>query len=223
MLRSGVSVRGVSRGAGGVEELQLEGGERIEARSVVLAVPPATASGLLGGEVAVLEEWLEESTPIRAACLDLALSELPRPDRVFTLGIDEPYYLSVHSATARLHPSGGALVHVARYLGPEESLDRATVEGQLEALMDRVQPGWRDVLVERRLLPSMTVTHSVVEAGRPRPPVRPEADREVYLAGDWVGSEGMLADTSAASAVAAARAIAERISPRSAPMSEAVA
>ena len=46
--------------------------------------------------------------PVRAACLDLALSRLPRPDRNFALGLDRPLYLSVHSATAALAPPGAA-------------------------------------------------------------------------------------------------------------------
>jgi hypothetical protein len=80
-------------------------------------------------------------------------------------------------------------------------------------LLDLVQPGWRDVLDDRRFLPKMVVAHAVPTAamaglaGRPAPAV-PEIPR-LYVAGDWVGAEGMLADASFASAhEAAERALA---------------
>jgi hypothetical protein len=65
----------------------------------------------------------------------------------------------------------------------------------------------------------MTVAPSVPRAdeaglaGRPGVEVR---DRpSVFLAGDWVGPEGMLADASAASARAAARRVLEVLTTRS--------
>jgi hypothetical protein len=72
-----------------------------------------------------------------------------------------------------------------------------------------VQPGWRDVVVTRRYLPAMTVTHAVVTAaggglpGRPGPAL--SSLRGCWVAGDWVGPEGMLADASLASARRAAQ------------------
>jgi len=55
----------------------------------------------------------------------------------------------------------------------------------------------------RRFLPKMTVTHALVTpAGRPDVEVRPG----IYVAGDWVGDAGMLADAAAASAKRAASA-----------------
>ena len=46
-----------------------------------------------------------------------ALARLPQPRATFALGIDRPLYLSVHSAVAALAPAGGAMIHVAKYLG----------------------------------------------------------------------------------------------------------
>src|SRR3546814_19437837 len=54
---------------------------------------------------------------IRLVCLDVALSSLPDKDTLFALGIDRPLYFSVHSTHAKLAPEGGALIHVAKYLG----------------------------------------------------------------------------------------------------------
>ena len=77
--------------------------------------------------------------------------------------------------------------------------------------MDLVQPGWRDVVAQRRFLPNMLVANALPTAasggtaGRPGPCV-PGADN-LYVVGDWVGADGMLADASLASAKAAAELI----------------
>ena len=45
------------------------------------------------------------------------MSRLPAdPPRRFALGLDRPYYFSVHSAAARLAPEGISVVHVMKYL-----------------------------------------------------------------------------------------------------------
>lgn len=188
-------------------------GVPLKADAVLLAVDPTTASELVD-DAQVTKSWTT-STPVTAACLDVALSRLPNPRGTFALGIDKPYYLSVHSAWAQLTPKGGALVHVAKYQEDGKGSDDYDdirgarpndEERELEALLDRVQPGWRDVLVHRRFLPSMTVSNALVTPKRRRPePVTPI--RGLYIAGDWVGGEGLLSDAALTSARAAAKAI----------------
>ncbi len=187
-------------------------GESVEAAKVILALPPKAAADLVEGDVSTtLAEWAAAQQPVRAACLDLGLKTLPRSRNVFALGIDEPLYFSVHTAAARLAESGKAVVQVAKYLPVGEPVDAGSVEAELEALADLVQPGWRDYLEERRFLPEMVVTHAVVEArrggyaGRPGPAV-PGAE-DLFVVGDWVGAEGMLADASFASAERAAQLV----------------
>src|SRR5258707_1112299 len=81
----------------------------------------------------------------------------PAPHRLFALGIDRPLYYSVPSAYAQLTPSGGALIHVAKYGGD------SSAEPELEGLLDEMQPGWRDVVVHRRFLPAMVVSNAIAE------------------------------------------------------------
>ncbi len=189
-------------------------GTTFVAASVIIAAGPAEACALVkdGGNT-VLNEWEQAAIPVKAACLDLALEYLPQPRARFALGIDEPLYFSVHSATAKLAPAGGALIHAAKYLGPDASTDPKLVERELEQTLDLVQPGWRKAVVERRFLPKMTVTNALVTAaqgglaGRPGPAV-PGIDG-LYVAGDWVGPEGQLADASFASARLAVEMIAQ--------------
>ena len=210
----GAAVRAGVRVAKLVGEREISGvetqeGELIASDDVVLAVDPATCARLVDDRSPGLEKSLAGLRPVRAACLDLALSALPRPDRPFGLGLDEPYYLSVHSATAALAPPGGALIHVARYLTPGDDSDRDGREAQLEAFTDLVQPGWRDHVVHRQLMPAMTVTQTGFLHDRPRPSPRVPDVEGLWLAGDWIGDEGLLADAAANSA----RAVASQLAP----------
>jgi hypothetical protein len=191
-----------------VTGVRLASGTTLRAGHVVIAAGPAVAHAL-APESEALARAHALAVPVRAACLDLALTELPFPRRRFMLGIDEPLYVSVHSAYAALAPEGGAVVHAARYLAPDETGD----EGELERLVERLQPGFAKHVAIRRWLPSMTVTHAVVTAaqgglaGRISPAVSDVAG--LWVVGDWVGQEGMLADASLASAERAATEIIE--------------
>jgi phytoene dehydrogenase-like protein len=201
--------------------LRLAGGEtRTAGAAVVAAAPTDAAAVVYGAARATLERWADAATPVRAACLDVALTGLPAPRALFALGIDRRVYLSVHSAVARLAPAGVATVQVAKYLDPAVDDDPSVDERELEAVLDVVQPGWRLVLRERRFLPRMVVTNALVGAragglaGRPGPAV-PQAPG-LYVVGDWVGSVGMLADASLASADRAATLVARDAATRTA-------
>jgi phytoene dehydrogenase-like protein len=184
--------------------VRFRNGSRLTARAAVLAMGPEEASSLVqNGCHPELARWARESIPVRAACLDLALRGLPYPRRRFALGIDRPLYLSVHSAVAALAPEGGALVHLLHYLPGGEAGDPELVQRELADLMTLIQPGWQERVVHQRFLPHVTVSHRVVSArdgglaGRPGPAV--PGTRNLYVAGDWVGREGQLADASLAS------------------------
>jgi phytoene dehydrogenase-like protein len=199
---------------GAVRSVALADGSTIGASGVVLAVSPAAAAALVPG-VPALAAHAARAVPVRAACLDLCLSRLPLPGRLLALGLDRPLYLSVHSASARLAPEGAAVVHLATYLtGSEVDGDP---EAELSALMERVQPGYREVLVERRFLPSMVVHQALATAAdgglAGRPGVEVPGVRGLTLAGDWVGAEGMLADAALASARGAAAALSGEAAP----------
>jgi len=189
-------------------------GAPLKAGAVILAVDPITASELVE-DAQITKTWMAMK-PVTAACLDLALSRLPNPKNTFALGIDQPYYYSVHSKWAQLTPRGGALIHMVKYKKEGRgSDDYDDIRGarpnadevELEDVLDRLQPGWRDVLVHRRFLPAMTVTNALVTPSMRRPePVTPI--RGLYIAGDWVGNEGgFLSDAALTSARAAAKAI----------------
>ncbi len=206
---SGANVVAIEHGDR-VAGVRLADGTRHDARAVVAAVDPATATTLAAAD-GRLKCSLPEFTPVRTACLDVALSRLPDPAATVALGVDVPLYLSVHSASAELSPPGGALIHAAKYLPTADSTDPAVNKAELRALLDLMQPGWRDVLVAERFLPRMTVSHALVAARdgglAGRPDVAVAKLPGLYVAGDWVGPEGMLADAALASASRAAQMI----------------
>jgi phytoene dehydrogenase-like protein len=198
-----------------VRGVRLADGAFYAAQSVVIAADPSEACELIeGGEGTVLSKWAKAAIPVRAACLNVALEYLPEPRALFALGVDRPLYFSVHSAAAKLAPENGVVIHAAKYLGAGPDGDPRAVERELEETLDIMQPGWRGAVVARRFLPMMTVSNALVTAaqgglkGRPRPDV--PGVEGLYVAGDWVGPEGMLADASMASAKLAAETIARR-------------
>lgn len=200
---------------GRASQVVLDDGRRLSAGSVILAVGPRAAARLLPDNEAV-QRWADSSIPVRVAAFDVGLRRLPQPRVTFAQGIDRPLYYSVHSAAAELAPDGGALVHTLKYLSPGDDGNPAADEAELEALLDKLQPGWRDELIVRRFMPRMTVVRRMAKAGeglsgRPGPEI-PGLDG-VYVAGDWVGSEGWLADAAVASGRAAARLILRRPAP----------
>ena len=183
----------------------------VSAKIVVIAAGPKDAYSLFDDNERpdVLFKAAKEAKPIRLVCLDVALSSLPDKDALFALGVDRPLYFSVHSAYAKLAPKGGALIHVAKYLGTSIEPKPREDQPELEEFLDLLQPGWRQVLVKKRPLPNMVVSNALVTAadggldGRPDPRIA----ENLYIVGDWVGKEGLLSNASVASAKHAAQLI----------------
>jgi phytoene dehydrogenase-like protein len=202
-LLCGATVTGLTRREGAWEVRF--GDESLVAEDVVLATGPALAAELTGATFDVV--------PVHAACLDLCLKPLPADTPRFVLGVDHPTYYSVHSDAARLGPDGTVVLQVAKYIDPRAPVDSAADLAELEALMDLAHPAWRTSVLARRFLPRMTVVNAVVTP-RGRPGVDATGLAGVHLAGDWVGPEGMLADTAFASGRRAAHALLRRSATR---------
>jgi hypothetical protein len=71
----------------------------------------------------------------------------------------------------------------------------------------------RSTILERRVLSSMTVAHAMPKPGSGlpgRPGISVFGTDNCFVAGDWVGEDGLLGDAALASGVAAGRAAALR-------------
>lgn len=166
-------------------------GEVIPAASVVVAVGrPAAARRLLPA----VPDWAEPGPEVTAACLDLGLR---RAGVRYTLGIDEPLYLSPHCPPGDLAPAGHGLVHLMRYGARDPRADREQLWNLAAAAGIS-----RDDVVTERFLPRMVVASCLPSprlglAGRA--PVMLPGFPGLFLAGDWAGPHGWLADGSLAS------------------------
>src|SRR5581483_4572562 len=100
--------------------VRLADGSVIRASAVILTGAPSDVDAIAGTAFAATLP-----PPVRVATLDLALRQLPKPKRLVAFGVDAPVYFSVHSAVARLAPDDAALLHVSKYLRPDEAAGRA--------------------------------------------------------------------------------------------------
>src|SRR3954451_5713480 len=184
---------------------------QVSAKIVVIAAGPMDAYSLFDDKERpeVLSRAAKEAKPVRLVCLDVALSSLPDKDTLFSLGVDRPLYFSVHSAYAKLAPEGGALIHVAKYLGTSIEPKPREDQPELEEFLDLLQPGWKQVLVKKRPLPNMVVSNALVTAADGGLGGRPDTKiaENLYIVGDWVGKEGLVSNASVASAKRASQQI----------------
>jgi hypothetical protein len=174
---------------------------------VLAAGTPEADAALLGTQPSA---WGALGPAAEASCLDLGLRRgLAEP---ILFGLDRPLYLVDHAAVARdLAPAGGGLVHVLRYLALGESTPADELRASLEEHARMAGVDWSNV-EEQRFLRRMTVvgaTPSPATGGLAgRPGIDSTGLAGVYVAGDWVGPKGWLADGALASGEAAGRAAA---------------
>ena len=194
--------------------VRLRDASLLQTSAVVLATGPRDAAKLVdGGEHPAMRRIVDGLTPARIACLDVALERLPVPDCPVVQDLDGPRFMSAQSVYSRVAPEGAALIISFKQLDPRYPGDPREDERDLEDLLEAAQPGWRGVLVRRQYLPRIEAVGTLPTAreggfaSRPGPRV-PGLDN-LYLAGDWVGSEGFLVDASMASAQRAAHLMLE--------------
>jgi phytoene dehydrogenase-like protein len=192
----------------GQEVIAVEPGRVVTAERVIVA----RTSVLAAGGPSVVERLTGRplsgtlTAPFTATVLDLCLSRLHEG---VTLGLDRPYYLSPHAPLAKLAPTGGGLVTLMSYNPPDNDRASDTTRAELRE-MARLSGIADDTVLHERFLAKCTVAHGGPSATAGGAAGRPSIDADglegVFIAGDWVGSEGWIADCSAASGAAAGTA-----------------
>ncbi|WP_028608815.1 phytoene desaturase family protein [Paenibacillus harenae] len=212
ILKCNSSVRSI-KGTAPEMEVHVKDGSTLKTRRVLSTVGPQELLSLLDPALQPEEaEMFKRLIPVHAACLDVVMDGMPKPKTTFAIGADYPWYFSNHSAVAKLtcEPQH-SVVHVMKYLRPGTDSNAKQDEQELEQFMELVQPGWTRHVMQRRFLPRILVAHAVVAAANGgyagRPGTEVKARKGLYLAGDWVGPEGMLVKASLASAKSAALSI----------------
>jgi phytoene dehydrogenase-like protein len=177
----------------------------LRSHTVIVAVnSPQAAQG-------ILSRPLPSSGPAtEASCLTVGSQTQPKP--VIVLGLEDPIYLSTHGTVAKLvkNNQSGLVVHTMRYRSIEstvDNLDHHATRTQLNELL-AVTGVTPEHVIESEYLHAMTVCSAIPTPSlggmRGRIAVDASGDRNVLLAGDFVGSAGTLVDASLSSAAAAA-------------------
>ncbi len=215
------TVRQVTTAEGNTVAATTDGTE-LRARTCLLAAGgPAVADRLLGlGSVNA-----DRAGPaVEASVLDLGLRR--RPPVGAHLGLDRRLYATVHSVASGLAPAGRHLVSLARYRLPGDAgastdastPDETSTPEETKALLldharemgiDQADIGMDRYLHRLTVAAGMPLAERGGLAGRPTVEVSQRPG--VFLAGDWVGPRGLLADAAAASATDAVTAITARV------------
>lgn len=207
-------VEAVELGGARAQGVRLRDRSLVQASAVVVATGPRDAAKLVDGRNdTALRRIVDGLLSGRVACLDIALSRLPFPDRPVVQDLVGPRFMTAQSLYSRVAPEGGALVYTFKQLDPRRPGDPREDERDLEDLLDAAQPGWRDALIRRQYLPRIEAVGALPTARgggfAGRPDTRVPGLDGLYLAGDWVGPEGFLVDASVASALRAVRLLLE--------------
>jgi phytoene dehydrogenase-like protein len=164
---------------------------------VILAVELDQARGLLGDDSI---SWKSGST----VCVDLGLRHR-RGDPAIVSDLDESGWIGRYSTTnPSIAPEGEELIQAQMPIRPKESSDQAGL--RLERLLDLGLDEWRGRETWRRRQ-VMDARSGALDMPGMTWRDRPAVDRGdgVFLAGDMVAADGLLAEVSWASALAASR------------------
>ncbi|KEO83973.1 hypothetical protein [Tumebacillus flagellatus] len=148
------------------------------------------------------------------ASLDVSLRRMPDPSTNFALHLDRPLYYSNHSAVARLtRDDRHVVLHLHKYLSPDEAPNAARDRAELEGFLDLLQPWWREEEIASRFLPRIAVTYGLPTVERVCSDVAETVVADIpglYLAGDWTVCDAMLSDAAIVSGKGAAQRILDR-------------
>jgi phytoene dehydrogenase-like protein len=200
---AGAPVSGLERAGG--RWIVGTGDREVSADAGVLAAggPAATAS-LLPEQ----PDWVL-GPDVEVACLDIGITDTHPVRHTVVMSADDPLFLSTHAPPTDLAPAGHRLITMMRYLRPGERPPADQLRAELWGLAARAGIAPDDTVMQRYLhrmtaCASMPVPATGGLAGRPG--VAVDGHEGLFVAGDWVGPEGVLADAAMASAAAAARA-----------------
>lgn len=184
--------------------------EEVFCKYVISSTGPLQLTKLLGEtEYVKVNNPLSQLIPVKGASLDISLSQLPHPQKLFALDMNHSLYYSVHSNVASLSVNRKhSIVHVFKYYHPDDSIDSIKVRNQLEQFLETIQPGWKDYCVTSRFLPNITVNQRLPQVGHEKYFQRSETDIPgLYIAGDWASPHYILSEGAACSGKQAAEEI----------------
>lgn len=191
-------------------KVTLSNNEEIWGKYVICTTGPHELNDMLSKQLDTSQrDFLTHMTPVKGATLDVALTKLPNENHLFALGITDPLYYSVHSDYALLSDDPtNAVLHVFKYLHPDEHINGTIIKNELEQFLNTLQPGWQQYLISKRFIPNITVNQRLPQIGEEHRLRRLNTEIPgLYIAGDWASSHSILADGAAESGKHAAEEI----------------
>lgn len=178
-------------------KLFLSGGEEILAKYVICTTGPHELNEMLSKKIEFPQrDFLSQIIPVRGATLDVALTQLPNQKQLFAMDNTNSLYYSVHSNYACLSDNPmNAILHVFKYLHPDEHIDGIIIKNELELLLDKLQPGWQQFVISKRFIPNIIVNQRLPQVGDERMLLSAKTGIPgLYIAGDWASPHTILAD-----------------------------
>lgn len=193
-------------------QLTLSNDEQMISKYVLYTADPKALNLLLDGKINL--SHLNQTKPIKGAAFDVALTKLPNPKKLYAMGLNAPLYFAVHSIYARLSEDRKSVVlHVFKYYQPDEEIDGATVQKELEQFLEKMQPGWQNYLITSRFIPQITVNHRLPQIGDEQKLLNATSMiPRLFIAGDWAHPDFILSEGAVSSGKLAAEEIMKEMS-----------
>ena len=211
-IQTGIMVNKIKLAENNIK-LSLSTEEEITCKYLLSTTGPRELMKMLGDNITQAQlDFFTQLLPVRGATLDVGLTKLPKPDRLFAMEITEPYYYSVHSNAAILSENENTVVlHVFKYLHPDDNINGKVLKNELEQFLEKIQPGWQNYKVSSRFMPTITVNQRLPQIGEDQKLQCSKLEMSgLYIAGDWASSHSILSEGAIFSAKQAAQEIIEK-------------
>ncbi|MFB5088406.1 FAD-dependent oxidoreductase [Psychrobacillus sp. PGGUH221] len=198
-------------------KLVLSNDEEISSKYVLNTTSPQELNKMLGEQSSISQrDFFAKITPVKGATLDVALTKLPNPKKLFAMGITDPLYYSVHSNYARLSEDReNTVLHVYKYHHPNDQIDGKEVKKELEQFLEKMQPEWKKYEITSRFMPNITVNQRLPQLGDEQKLACANIEIPgLFLAGDWVSPYSVLSEGAVSSGKQAAKEIIQLLEQR---------
>ncbi|SHE65529.1 Phytoene dehydrogenase-related protein [Seinonella peptonophila] len=175
-----------------------------QADHFIFCIPPKECLQLFAETP--LATYFEEYTkfvPTQVVVYDIGLSERIRSPFTYVYQKSERVFITdISYYDESCVPEGGQLMQAIAYLNEQEVIEKKADEkiATIETVYDKHFPGWRDLLVAKRVSKKAIVQEIKCIDDQQLMPTKFYSMPNAYFAGDWCRGEGQLSELSFSSA-----------------------